>query len=79
MHIGGLGVELGLVGIVLLAGNGAAGEQVGPSPGGDLRERLVGAALLETGAGLLDGGASLQHGRARLLNLLIEFGRFDLG
>src|ERR1019366_1896413 len=79
LHIGLLGSPLGLVGVVLLARNHAFLGQVFPALGGDARQVLIAAALLERGLGLLDGAVGLVDGGLGLANLLVQFGSFDFG
>ena len=52
-------------------------EQVVPALGGDARQVFIGAALLQAGLGLLHGCCWPGRWRPGLVDLLIQFGRFD--
>src|ERR1022692_2119349 len=71
--------RLGLVRVVLLARHDAFGLQVLPPVGGDFGELLLRLSLLQVGVGLFESGAGLVQGGPRLIDLLIQFRRFDFG
>ena len=79
LHVGRLGGRLGLIGIVVLAGDDPLAEQVVKALGGDLGQVFVGASLFQVGLGLLDGGRSLLDGSLGLEDLLVQIRGVDFG
>ena len=79
LHVGLLRGVLRLRVVVILFGDDSAAQQVGHAAGGEARQVLIGAALLDGRFGLLHAALDLIDGGVGLQDLLIEFRGFDFG
>ena len=79
LHVGLLRGVLRLRVVVILFGDYATAQQVAHAAGGEARQVLIGAALLDGGFGLLHVALRLIDGGVGLQDLLIEFRGFDFG
>ena len=78
LHVSLLGCPLRLVNVIFLSRYCTTRHQVLPSFGGNARQVLIAAALIQRGLGLLDRASGLLRSGLGLQNLLIELRGFNL-